>query len=250
MKKVLVINGSPRKGRTYKLLKNIADKLPYEVEFVNLKDYNINECLGCEVCIKKDVCVIKDEAESLMKKMVEADGLVIGTPVYIENVSGLLKKFLDRTCRWHHRPPLIGKPVLLVSTTAGSSLNEVLNYLENIFTTWGAIPCGKIGRSAAQSKTVTDKELKKFIDAMENKIKTSYVNLKRLMRFQVQKAMATNLLEIDRKYWENNNLISKNYYYKFYTDPFSFVFSTSFGKFLSKKIRENAKKAKTLQQTE
>ena len=156
MKKVLVINGSARKGRTYQLLKNIVEKLPYESEIVNLKDFNINECLGCEVCIKKDYCVIKDKAELLMNKIKKADGLIIGTPVYIENVSGLLKKFLDRTCRWYHRPPLIGKPVLLVATTAGSSLNFVLRYLENITTTWGMVQGGKIGRRISQGRIVEE----------------------------------------------------------------------------------------------
>ncbi|MBO8139500.1 MAG: flavodoxin family protein [Thermosipho sp. (in: Bacteria)] len=243
MKKVLVINGSARKGRTYQLLKNIVEKLPYESEIVNLKDFNINECLGCEVCIKKDYCVIKDEAELLMNKIKKADGLIIGTPVYIENVSGLLKKFLDRTCRWYHRPPLIGKPVLLVATTAGSSLNFVLRYLENITTTWGMVQGGKIGRRISQSRIVKEQEVKSFIKAMEGN-STKYIGINKLFRFQVQKAMASNLMEIDKKYWKENNLIKKTFYYKYFTDPFSYILAVMFGKFLSKQIRKNARKVK------
>ena len=243
MKKVLVINGSARKGRTYQLLKNIIEKLPYESEIVNLKDFNINECLGCEVCIKKDYCVIKDEAELLMNKIKKADGLIIGTPVYIENVSGLLKKFLDRTCRWYHRPPLIGKPVLLVATTAGSSLNFVLRYLENITTTWGMVQGGKIGRRISQSRIVKEQEVKSFIKAMEGNF-TKYIGINKLFRFQVQKAMASNLMEIDKKYWEKNDLIKKTFYYKYFTDPFSYILAVMFGKFLSKQIRKNARKVK------
>jgi len=244
VKKVLAINGSARKGRTYQLLKNITDKLPFDTEIVNLNDFKINECLGCEVCIKKDFCVIKGEAGLLMKKLIEADGIIIiGTPVYIENVSGLLKKFLDRTCRWYHRPPLIGKPVLLVATTAGSSLKFVLKYLENITTTWGMIQTGKIGRRISQARTVDDEELRNFIQAME-KSSVKYIGINKLFRFQVQKAMATNLMEIDKKYWIEKQLIKKSFYYKYYTDPFSYIFAILFGKFISKKIRKNSQRVK------
>ncbi|WP_184619989.1 hypothetical protein [Thermosipho japonicus] len=49
----MVINGSGRKGRTFELLKNIAEKLPHDVEYIHLKEYDIKDCLGCKVCIKK-----------------------------------------------------------------------------------------------------------------------------------------------------------------------------------------------------
>ncbi|ACJ75543.1 iron-sulfur flavoprotein [Thermosipho africanus TCF52B] len=208
MKKVLVINGSARKGRTFELLKNIAEKLPYDVEYIHLKEYDIKDCLGCEVCKKKDFCVIKDQAEELMEKLKSADGIVLGTPVYIENVSGVLKKFLDRTCRWYHRPPLLGKPALLVATTAGSSLKKVLQYLEDVVTTWGMIPTGKIGKRVSEKRVVSKKQIKKFINAMEKPPKR-YIRLTKLIRFQVQKAMATNLLDIDKNYWIEKGLNKK-----------------------------------------
>ncbi|GAB6188571.1 hypothetical protein JCM30566_03100 [Marinitoga arctica] len=70
--KVVAINSSMRKGRTYDLLSNIIRELPFEVEIINLKDYKINYCLGCEVCIKKDYCVINDDVEKLKENVKKA----------------------------------------------------------------------------------------------------------------------------------------------------------------------------------
>ncbi|KAF2955764.1 flavodoxin family protein [Marinitoga sp. 38H-ov] len=244
--KIVAINSSMRKGRTYELLKNIGNKLDYDFEIINLKDYNINYCLGCEVCIKKDYCVINDDVEKLKEKLINADGIIISSPVYLENISGVLKTFFDRNCKWVHRSDLIGKPVLLVSTTAGSGLNDVLDYLESVMISWGMKPCGKIGRKIQEKKDVSLDELKLFIDSIERKSKKEKIKLSRLIRFQVQKAMSTNLLDIDRIFWNKTGLINKNYFYEENTkiNPISKFISNQFGNFLSKKIKENAQKVK------
>ena len=244
--KIVAINSSMRKGRTYELLMNISKKLDYDVEIINLKDYNINYCLGCEVCIKKDYCVINDDVEKLKEKLITADGIIFSTPVYVENVSGVLKTLFDRNCKWVHRSELIGKPVLLVATTAGSGLKETLNYMESVVISWGMKPCGKIGKKVHEKKDANLKELQLFIDSIEGKAKKEYIGLSRLMRFQVQKAMATNLMDIDKNFWVENNLITKKYFYdeNIKINPISGFVANKFGDFLSKKIRENAKKVK------
>lgn len=48
-----------------------------------------------------------------MQKIIESDGLVIGTPVYLNNMSGILKTFIDRTCSWFHRREVAKKPTLM-----------------------------------------------------------------------------------------------------------------------------------------
>lgn len=58
MKKVLAINSSVRKNNTYNLLKKIEKKLGEKniiLDIINLADYNISECIGCELCITKDI---------------------------------------------------------------------------------------------------------------------------------------------------------------------------------------------------
>lgn len=107
MKKSLIlgINGSPRKtGRTVKLIQMIlssAKKVSGEVKLVHLVDYGIKPCLGCySIEPKKCVypCRIKDGMQKLYPLLEKADAVVLGSPVYWFNMSGLMKNFIDRLC--------------------------------------------------------------------------------------------------------------------------------------------------------
>lgn len=116
--KVVGICGSPRKGNTEwmltKLLETVA-KRSAETELILLRDKDIKSCDGCLTCEaggkeRKGICRIQDDMQAIYAKLVEADGLALGTPVYFELLTGLLKNFMDRTCPiW---PKLEGKPVV------------------------------------------------------------------------------------------------------------------------------------------
>ena len=101
---VLAINGSPRgeKANTYKMLKPLLEgmkKANAKVEIINLSELNINFCKGCMACwtTTPGKCVIKDDMETLLEKMIKADLVIYGTPLYACSVSGLLKTYIDRT---------------------------------------------------------------------------------------------------------------------------------------------------------
>jgi len=98
----LGISGSPRKGRnTDFLVKKALDAAAkvenVETEFVSLADYEIAPCNGCNHCLREDSCPIEDDMQILAEKLLEADGIIIGSPVYYMTVSGLLKNFMDRS---------------------------------------------------------------------------------------------------------------------------------------------------------
>ena len=100
--KVLGISGSPRKGKNTDFLVkkalNAAAKIEgVETEFVSLADYKIAPCNGCNHCLKEARCIIEDDMQILTQKLLEADGIIIGSPVYHFTVSGLLKNFMDRS---------------------------------------------------------------------------------------------------------------------------------------------------------
>ena len=217
MKKVLAINSSMRMINTFNLIKKIEEKLndkDITVDIINLKDYKIRECIGCELCITKNICNLDDDMDILMDKLNSYDGIILSTPVYMSNLSGKLKVFLDRTCRWFHRPELTGCPILLVATTSSSGLRNTFSTLEKIMNQWGAFPTGKIGRSLTNlSDDVTDKELESFIKHL-NMDKSKYKpSINQLMIFQVQKVLAVKILTFDRKFWEDNDWISKDYFF-------------------------------------
>ena len=98
--KVLIINGSPRKnGITATALHMLEEELfksGVEVDFVNLSDIKMSHCIGCCSCYKTGRCCIDDDAERLSNRIAEADGIVLGSPTYASNVSGLMKDFIDR----------------------------------------------------------------------------------------------------------------------------------------------------------
>ncbi len=104
--RVLAINGSHRKGKnTATLLKIVleeAQSLGAETELVELVDYNIKPCAGCNQCLRVAKCSVEDDdMHILVQKLLQADGIVLGSPVYFANVTGLMKIFMDRT-RWLH----------------------------------------------------------------------------------------------------------------------------------------------------
>lgn len=100
--KLVAIMGSPRKnGNTSALLQHLEKQKPenWEMEIVALGDYQINGCTGCSQCQKESApfrCVQADAVNGLLEKIVHADAVLYGTPLYGHNYSGQLKIFLDR----------------------------------------------------------------------------------------------------------------------------------------------------------
>jgi multimeric flavodoxin WrbA len=101
--KVTIFNGSPRgkKGNTHFMVKEFtkgAELGRAEVENVFLVKKKINPCRGCFTCWIKTpgTCVIKDDMAELIQKFSESDIIVFATPVYVDNVTGIMKNFMDR----------------------------------------------------------------------------------------------------------------------------------------------------------
>lgn len=215
--KVLAINSGRRNKNTYQILiqiKQILEKSNIDVEIINLHDYTIKHCIGCENCLIRDNCCLNDDVYKIKNMIMECDGLILASPVYLKSVSGVLKTFVDRTCSWYHRPVLFGKPILAVSTTKGSALKYTLEYLQDIGVQWGMMPSGKIGRSIINiNKQVDIKECKLFIDNLTKPKSKHIPPLKSILNFNIQKVLSNQLLELDTKYWNQMNWKNKNYYY-------------------------------------
>lgn len=101
--KVVAFNGSPRtKGNTYTGLKIVLAELEREgigTELVQLGGSRVYGCTGCFKCynIKNRRCAREDDDMNVfIEKAVDADGMIIGTPVYFSNVSPEVRAFIDR----------------------------------------------------------------------------------------------------------------------------------------------------------
>lgn len=99
--KVLLINGSPRaNGCTYTALSEAAGALEeygIETEIAQIGNKAIRGCIGCGGCAGKGRCVFDDDVTNeMIEKMRQADGLIIGSPVYFASPNGNLISMLDR----------------------------------------------------------------------------------------------------------------------------------------------------------
>ncbi|MFW5769115.1 MAG: flavodoxin family protein [Spirochaetota bacterium] len=98
--RILGINGSPkRKGSTRTLMEWVLEgcrEAGAETELINITDYRIEYCIGCHRCLKEGSCFLSDEYGAVFEKLMGADGIVVGSPVYEGMPTAQLKTLLDR----------------------------------------------------------------------------------------------------------------------------------------------------------
>ena len=98
--KVLMLNGSPRENGNIALafheMESVFEKEGVEYENILLGRTDIRGCIACETCRKNGKCVFNDIVNELAVKFEEADGLVIGSPVYYGSANGTLMSALQR----------------------------------------------------------------------------------------------------------------------------------------------------------
>lgn len=107
--KVLCINGSPREhGNTGTILTAILEVFAaqgWETEAVQLSKLNFKGCQGCMTCKNQtDHCVQNDDMTPIYEKIQEAEVILMGSPVYLWDVTGQFKLFLDRCFAFWNRP--------------------------------------------------------------------------------------------------------------------------------------------------
>ena len=144
--KILTIMGTPHKGNTRAVvdlfLKEFENENNTFDEIVIPKDFD-NICLGCANCILygEDKCPHYKDINPLIKKIEEADLIIIGTPVFVGSCTGGLKAFLDHMAyMWLvHRPSasMFNKVGLIVTSAGGSGVKQTVKLIKNNMFYWG-----------------------------------------------------------------------------------------------------------------
>jgi multimeric flavodoxin WrbA len=145
--KVVAVNGSHRKGKnTSLMLQTVLDELAkdnVEVELIELADYEIKFCTSCNKCMRGPKCSITgDDMERLAAKLMMADGIVLGSPVYWANVSTLMKNFMDRTRFLHLNKNLLAGKVgaaVTIAALRNGGQEKCLNIMEDFLKGQGLI---------------------------------------------------------------------------------------------------------------
>jgi multimeric flavodoxin WrbA len=147
--KIIGVVGSPHgiKGNTAQLLRIVLEGAESEgatVDTYYLPGDTILPCKGCDYCHKKGVCLQKDSFEYLLEKIREADGLVLGSPNYIFNVSSQLKAFMDRCGCMIHCLGFEGKYGASVVTSGGGDEESIAEYMNHFLLITGIQSVGSV----------------------------------------------------------------------------------------------------------
>jgi len=225
--KILAINGSYRKsGNTAQILEMAASQMqrialnkqePFEFENINLGHQEIQLCRGCRVCfdIGENKCPLKDDLLNIRAKMRAADGIIFASPVYVNDVNGITKNWIDRLAFISHRPEFAGKSAYLITTVGIGPTSHALKTMKMALSTWGYQIAGQASfKMGARMKKVdaetqfqgqTDRVAEQFFRAvrMQEAAKPSFISL---MTFHIQQGYWQRRPDdksIDHTYWKN-----------------------------------------------
>ncbi len=253
--KFLIINGSPRRVNTWKIIERVKEKLNNvndDIEFdeIDLMKENIPFCTGCYNCFinGEDTCPHANVIQPIVNKMIDADGVIISCPVYALNTTALLKNFIDHLAYFYHRPYFFEKKALIVVTTAGAGHKKVGNYIDETLRNMGYNERIKLcfvhshdpsGYLPLKTKEKIDKETLNFYNSVKNK-KLLSPGFKALFYYNLWRAVAVNAnVKRDYDYWVENDLINHEFYPKINCNIFKRVLFKLFYKILSTMMSKN-----------
>lgn len=133
MKKVFILSGSPRKGGNSDILCDQfakgATEANHQVEKLCLADKKVGYCHACYYCRSHGgECAIKDDMAEILQKMIDADVIVLASPVYFYSIDAQLKAVIDRTvARWLE---VKNKEFYYIATCADTEKSATLTTLD------------------------------------------------------------------------------------------------------------------------
>lgn len=149
--KTVIIHGQARQGSTCAIARELAEKVGGEVqEFFLPRDFE-GGCKGCFGCLKKDltVCPHFQKLEPLSNALLEADLIILASPVYVYHATGHMMNFLDHFATWWvvHRPrvEMSRKQGVALCTAAGGGMKNTCRDMADSLEMWGIHKVYKMG---------------------------------------------------------------------------------------------------------
>ncbi len=158
---LLVISSSPRKNRSQTLvlaLEVIEGCNPEHCMIIHLCDCKIEFCKHCERCHRKIMdCPVEDDVVKIMNEMLEADGIILASPNYINCVTASMKALFDRTSHFIHCKRLLGKYIAGVVSSGSGYDKPVIDYMKHYSLTCGAQFAGGISSKVPIDESTREK---------------------------------------------------------------------------------------------
>lgn len=223
MKIVSMVSSYRKNGNTERLVRLIEEEMtrmaaeknmPLHIERISLGHYNLQFCRGCRVCFDKGeaMCPLQDDLLAIRDKIADADGIILASPVYVEDINGIMKNWIDRMAFNCHRPAYAGKAAIIITTSGGGASNHALRTMKAALCTWGFHVAGQ-GKFRTGGAMKTDelteryrKEIRRIASRLLE-VKTLKPSFYSLVAFKVQqsywqKAEKSNNT-VDYAYWDN-----------------------------------------------
>ncbi len=147
--KILAFHSSYRKnGNTARVLdlleqrfKTLAAQANMLLEFeeIALAQMDIRPCRGCRACFDRgeEKCPVQDDVLVLKDRILAADAVLWASPVYVDDVNGTIKIFMDRLAHVCHRPQFAGISAFALVSSGTKSTSHALSTFRTAFMTWG-----------------------------------------------------------------------------------------------------------------
>lgn len=228
---ILICIGSYRRnGNTAHIAAMIEEELarraadagvPLAVEIIFLAHEQIGLCRGCRVCFDKGetLCPLHDDFLAIKAKMVEADGLLVASPIYVNDVSGTTKNWIDRLAHVCHRPQFAGKCTYLVTTIGSGQSSHALRTLGAALQTWGFHIVGQTGFKTgalmdkaelrARFQAETARIAGRLFDAIQQR-RFANPSFLSLMTFRIQQSVWQQQPSdtVDYRYWASQGWLA------------------------------------------
>ena len=156
MKIVALVSSYRKKGNTARVVELVETTLGeiasqkgdvLDFETIYLGHCEIEMCRGCRMCFNQGEvkCPLQDDVLGIKEKLLAADAVILASPVYVEDVNGIMKNWIDRMAHVCHRPEFAGKYAYLLTTSGVGSTSHALRTLNTALRTWGFYMIGQSG---------------------------------------------------------------------------------------------------------
>jgi multimeric flavodoxin WrbA len=205
--KVLLISSSPHKekSKTFFLAREVLRGCygnNVDSEIIHLCDLKIEFCHHCEACHKKILsCRIKDDVHMILEKMLEAGGIILASPNYINQVTASMKALFDRSTHFIHCKRLLDKYIAGVVSSGSGQNKEVLDYIKYYAHTCGAQYSGGVS-SLAQVSQEKMEEAFRLGKTLASDIKEKKIYPDQIELIEKGKQHFREIIKARKKEWE------------------------------------------------
>lgn len=156
--KIVLIHGQSHEGSTCMAARELAEKVGGEIrEFFLPRDFD-KPCRGCWTCFKTDLtrCPHYGALQPLAEAILDADLLILASPVYVYHATGSMMNFLDHFGTWwvvhRPRPEMSRKQAVVISTAAGGGMKSTGKDMTDSLEMWGIYKVYRLGFGVQATK--------------------------------------------------------------------------------------------------